>query len=112
VVSGADYPHFDLNLNNGGPMYAAGDTLPVKIGIHHDAQNRSRIILPVAQALSPVSRAQTFGKLLPRAGVGKIVVLDNRDEHYLTSRELYDITGRRVFRGARSGVYIPGAQCK
>ena len=27
IVSSSDYPHFDINLNNGGPMYVTGDTL-------------------------------------------------------------------------------------
>jgi hypothetical protein len=106
VISGSDYPHFDLNLNNGGPMYAAGDTLPVRIRIHHDAQNYSRIILPVAQASSPVLQARTAGHPRPRTGVGTIVVIDKRDAWRLTSRVLCDISGRRVTRGSRLGVYF------
>lgn len=27
IVASSDYPHFDINLNNGGPLYTPGDTL-------------------------------------------------------------------------------------
>jgi uncharacterized protein len=43
VVSSADYPHYDRNRNDGGPMYA-GDTLLVATNsIHQSAEYPSRI---------------------------------------------------------------------
>ena len=47
-ISASDYPHFDINLNNGGALYVAGDTLVATNYIYHDAIRSSRILLPVA----------------------------------------------------------------
>lgn len=45
-VGGNNSRRFDVNLQNGGTMYAAGDTNIANIQIHHDSGNPSRIILP------------------------------------------------------------------
>jgi len=36
-VTGSDYPHYDINLNNGGAMYQPGDTLLATSFIRRDA---------------------------------------------------------------------------
>jgi putative CocE/NonD family hydrolase len=56
-VSSSDYPHFDVNLNNGGAMYVAGDTVIVTNYIYHDAARLSRILLPVATTTSVQNRS-------------------------------------------------------
>ncbi len=47
-ISSSDYPHFDLNLNNGGALYVAGDMLVATNYIYHDAIRSSRVLLPMA----------------------------------------------------------------
>ncbi|MCG3121328.1 MAG: hypothetical protein ALAOOOJD_04372 [bacterium] len=46
VISSSDYPHFDINLNNGGALYAPGDTLLATNYIYHEANYPSFISLP------------------------------------------------------------------
>ncbi len=55
-IAGSDYPHFDLNLNDGGPMYTGGDTLVATSLIRRDAQYPSRVILAGAtETRTPVA---------------------------------------------------------
>jgi len=48
VISSSDYPRFDINLNNGGPLYTAGDTLTAVNRIYHDASHPSSITIQSA----------------------------------------------------------------
>lgn len=47
-ISSAIYPHFDINLNNEGALYVAGDTLIATNTVYHDAVRASRLLLPIA----------------------------------------------------------------
>jgi len=47
-ISSSDYPHFNLNLNNGGALYVVGDTLVATNYVYHDAMRSSRLLLPMA----------------------------------------------------------------
>ena len=51
-ITSSDYPHFDINLNNGGTLYVAGDTLIATNYVYHDAVRSSRVLLPMAAATS------------------------------------------------------------
>ena len=51
-ITSSDYPHFDINLNNGGALYVAGDTLIATNYVYHDAVRSSRVLLPMAAATS------------------------------------------------------------
>jgi putative CocE/NonD family hydrolase len=95
VISGADYPHFDLNLSNGGAMYAAGDTLPVKIRIHHDAQNPSRVILPLGPGSAGV-RGDVPRRATAQSTQGTLarIVLGTRPQQTANGVRVFDIRGR------------------
>ena len=54
VVSSSDYPRFDINLNNGSAMYAAGDTLIAHNRIYHDAVHPSRVVLTTSDTPSGI----------------------------------------------------------
>ncbi len=75
VVSSADYPMYDANLNNGGPMYTNGPAFIATNSIYHDAVNLSRLdfqILPDdldGDGMPDVWEADNFGTLL-RDGTG------------------------------------------
>jgi hypothetical protein len=58
VVASADYPRFDRNLNNGGPMYVVGDTLIATNTIFFDASHTSSITF-TTPAPTPVQRLST-----------------------------------------------------
>ncbi|MBN2542947.1 CocE/NonD family hydrolase, partial [bacterium] len=47
IVSSSCYPHYDINLNNGGDMYTPGDTMIAMNKVHFDATHPSALILPV-----------------------------------------------------------------
>ncbi len=61
-VSSSIYPHFDINLNNGGAMYTPGDTLIATNYIYHDANHSSKILLP----LSPTTGVQERSVARPK----------------------------------------------
>jgi putative CocE/NonD family hydrolase len=44
IISSANSPMFDVNLNNGGAMYAAGDTVTARNLVHHTASDLSRLV--------------------------------------------------------------------
>lgn len=46
IITGANYPKYDNNLNNGGTMLATGDTLLATNTIHHNTTYPSRVVLP------------------------------------------------------------------
>jgi len=77
VISSADYPHYDRNLNDGGPMYTNGTPLVATNSIFHDASRLSRLdfqVLPDdtdGDGLPDVWEADSFGSL-QRDGAGDL----------------------------------------
>lgn len=75
VISSADYPMYDRNLNDGGPMYTNGTPLVAHNTIHHDATRISRFdfqVLPDdldTDQMPDIWEADNFGTLL-RDGSG------------------------------------------
>ncbi len=69
VVSSADYPMYDRNLNDGGPLYTTGTPLPARNRLYHDAVHLSRLdfqVLPDdldGDGLADVWEADRFGNL-------------------------------------------------
>lgn len=53
VVCSADYPHFDKNLNDGGPQYTDATGLIATNSIHHAPGAVSRVALQILPAASP-----------------------------------------------------------
>ncbi|MBA3413898.1 MAG: CocE/NonD family hydrolase, partial [Chloroflexia bacterium] len=49
TVSSSDFPHWDRNLNSGGPLFAedAGAAVVATQTVLHDAAHPSRVVLPV-----------------------------------------------------------------
>jgi len=61
IVGSSDYPMFDINLNNGGPMYTAGDTLIANNTIHFSSGYSSR----VTWRTSAVTDVELSGQTIP-----------------------------------------------
>jgi uncharacterized protein len=56
-ITSSNYPRFDCNLNNGGAMYTAGDTLTATNRVYHDVTYASYIELPLNAV--PVGTTET-----------------------------------------------------
>lgn len=75
VISSADYPMYDRNLNDGGPMYTNGTPLVAHNTIYHDAAHPSHLdfqTLPQdmdGDGMADTWEADNFGTLL-RDGTG------------------------------------------
>jgi len=46
-ISSSNFPHYDRNLNTGGPLFQERDFKRATQAIFHDAAHPSRIILPI-----------------------------------------------------------------
>ncbi len=57
ILSGSNYPMFDINLNNGGELYKPGDTLSAKSLVYRNMDYPSRIILPSISEASEVENS-------------------------------------------------------
>jgi putative CocE/NonD family hydrolase len=49
IISSSNSPKYNVNLNDGGPMYTDGDGLVAINNVHHDADHPSALILPVVE---------------------------------------------------------------
>ncbi len=56
VISSAIYPHFDSNINDGGPMYEDGDTTVATNFVHRSAVYPSALILPTSSLVAVAER--------------------------------------------------------
>lgn len=79
-VTSSNYPRFDMNLNNGQQMYAAGDTLIATNTIYLNSQDFSFLKLPMVNYGSGITEEEISGKNLnvfPNPGGGIFSVMDS-----------------------------------
>ncbi|MEI9863562.1 MAG: CocE/NonD family hydrolase C-terminal non-catalytic domain-containing protein [Limisphaerales bacterium] len=62
VISSADYPMYDRNLNDGGPMYTNGTPLVATNRIYHDAVNFRDWISKSCRTISTMTACRTCGR--------------------------------------------------
>ncbi|MCB0395404.1 MAG: CocE/NonD family hydrolase [Flavobacteriales bacterium] len=82
-ITSSNYPRFDANLNNGGAMYVAGDTLIATNTFYHETNRPARVILPVSDAtigMNDISEPSVLPELFP-----------NPAHHHTTVRWPYTI---------------------
>ncbi len=118
-VSGSNFPRFDRNLNNGGEMYVAGDTLISTTTIYQDELRPSSLVFASPQvAQADVGDQESIKSSLPETSEFIIGVYPNPFNAATTvkvtlhrtsplSLELYNITGQRVYVIA-DGMYPAG----
>lgn len=66
-VCSADYPHFDKNRNDGGPMYTVGPSFSALNAVYHDAIRPSRIVFQTPSN-TPLSADFTWTPSFPEPG--------------------------------------------
>ncbi len=52
ILSSSSSPKYNVNLNDGGPMYAGGEGLVAINSVYHDADHPSALVLPVVREAS------------------------------------------------------------
>ncbi|MBL0176565.1 MAG: CocE/NonD family hydrolase [Ignavibacteria bacterium] len=102
VVGGANFPRFDVNLNNGGAMYTAGDTLIAGNTIQLNSAFPSSITLAVpatsaADAGAPAPGPASIGQNYPNPirGATEIPVTGGSTAGSVSVR-VHDMLGRMV----------------
>jgi len=95
-ISGNSSTRWDVNLQNGTTMYAAGDTNSANISIHHTAQYPSKIILPGNNILTSVAEkefAKSFA-VFPNPVSNTL----HFNKTHCSEAVIYSITGNEVFK--------------
>ncbi len=103
-VSANSATRWDVNLQNGGPMYAAGDTNTAQIQIHHNSQYPSRVLLPGNNLLSASNEGDAAAaiRLYPNPAGERLYV---QSPVWPARYELFDLVGKM----AAGGVPDPAA---
>ncbi len=102
-VSSSNYPRFDNNLNNGGAMYVAGDTLIASNIIWCSSQYPSHASFPMTNFPAGLTHQTNNEQLIlfPNPCSEFVAVLtENSDKQTL---EMTDIKGNSVFRNDFTG---------
>jgi hypothetical protein len=97
LVTGANYPRFDVNLNNGQQMYTAGDTITSTAMVHFGMDNPSRLELPVVINVSvDEAVAETNFKIYPNPTTDMVwVEMENAQS---ANVRLMNVVGKEVRR--------------
>jgi putative CocE/NonD family hydrolase len=111
-LSGNSSYRWDVNLQNGGTMYVAGDTIVATITIHHDAANPSRIVLPGSNpVLSNDKVTNSSVSIYPNPAMGQLFI---EAESIIYAVIINDMTGRTLFisslhpKEINIAKYLPG----
>ena len=111
-LSGNSSYRWDVNLQNGGTMYVAGDTIVATITIHHDAANPSRIVLPGSNpVLSNDKVTNSSVSIYPNPAMDQLFI---EAESIIDAVIINDMTGRTLFSSSlhpkeiNIAKYLPG----
>ena len=114
-VGGNSFNRWDVNLQNGGTMYVAGDTNIANIMIHHNATYPSRVILPGSNPSLGVDELTAFQINVYPNPVRDELIIDAEVDFEKT--EVVDLSGRVIYsvngmvksidtRNLKQGVYF------
>ncbi len=96
VVSSSNYPMFDVNINDGGPLYESGDTLTAENLVYSDAEHPSKIIFPYFYPLDVKEESQSGASAAlayPNPAKERIQVSLSKENIGETQISIYDIFG-------------------
>ena len=102
VVSSSDYPRFDINLNNGGKMYVAGDTLIATNNVFHDRDHASFVTIATSTRQTgtntpPGPPVPSFMGMYPNPATSFTAVRFSLDHPEIVTIRITDILGRIAF---------------
>jgi uncharacterized protein len=120
-ISGNSSTRWDVNLQNGGTMYAAGDTNTAVITIHHSAQYPSRAILPTNSTITSIPDVLEApqGHLFPNPakdmvflpdGPFRSVIIRNSTGQVVRELRLDGLTAEIPLSGMAPGMYLLQAE--
>lgn len=101
-IASANYPRFAMNLNNGGAMYVAGDTLSANNSVYVNAQNNSYISLPLVGYISDIEEISTvadaYWQLFPNPCNGIFQIKNSKgNENLINQIQITDVAGRILY---------------
>ncbi len=97
-VSGNNSTRWDVNLQNGGTMYTAGDTNTVYIQVFHDQQYASKLILPCEKLTLGIEKLNEYEALEVFPNPVNEILNINASVDYKSFR-MKDVFGREVLIG-------------
>lgn len=110
-ISGNNATRWDVNLQNGGTMYASGDTNVANLTVHHNTTYPSKIIFPGNNpTLSSTDNHLNKRVSLYPNPAGELIQLDSEIQFIFF--EIYDANGRLVSKNSLSGNKIDVASLK
>jgi predicted acyl esterase len=93
-ITSSNYPRFDKNLNNGGEMYQAGDTLIATNTIYYNSLNSSYLILPAYFPWSVDELGRNLLNCFPNPSSNQINISLPSEKNWNIS--ITDITGKII----------------
>jgi uncharacterized protein len=94
IITSSNYPRYDKNLNNGGKMYADGDTLIASNTVYFDEDHPSKIILPGEVKLSSFTLSRNSYVLYPNPASDHILIEGLKGENFIY---ISDMHGRILY---------------
>lgn len=99
-ISSSDYPRFDCNLNNGGAMYAAGDTLIATNKVYVASNYASHIVMPLNGFFVNVAENYPQNKhqikVFPNPAAQEVNIQFDKIPEDATEIILFDNNGKKV----------------
>ncbi len=101
IVTGSNYPHFDVNPNTPAPPYQSDDSLVAANSIYLAPQYPSRVLLPLSQ-VSGVESSENHSSshfnlhLVPNPASGQTALHLSLPEPRNVSIRMFDLLGREV----------------
>jgi len=103
-VSGNHADRFDVNLQDGGPMYTGGTGNTANITIHHDATNQSKITFPGTNpTLAVTDETQESIEVYPNPAENELFINNSQEFKFYS---IIDLSGRIVQSGQLNGSAI------
>ena len=93
-ISGSNYPKYDANLNNGGPMYEAGDTLVSQHTLYVGPPHDFRIVLPTQYTLAVEPDRELNGVQVFPNPAKKTLWIEVEEAGIPFQVKIYDLAGK------------------
>lgn len=101
-ITSSNYPRFDANLNDGGAMYVAGDTLVATNTVYHQVGQASYIELPLENYTGVEEAKETSFAVYPNPA-DEYFILELPANSGEATISITDVTGRNVYLSQNFG---------